>query len=245
MQGVVDQAHWVVLAVVLASVLHTPRGWRAVLQANLAAGAAMACIVLARALDIGVPYFGALPELSPTRLGGPFGNSSYLSIYMLVNLVLAAGFAARAWAWGGALGVLVRAARRAPPPERAVMPTSWVAPHPCIRGGSPRWQASGTCRRRSAEQAPEDGRPASTVALPQQAQDRLQRHQPILRCRGLAGMQAPWRGAAFLAYVSMGARRSVREAARQHHSSRRNLRCRGHDRVDVDGLVGSAQVGEP
>ena len=37
MQGVVDQAHWVVLAVVLASVLHTPRGWRAVLQANLAA----------------------------------------------------------------------------------------------------------------------------------------------------------------------------------------------------------------
>ena len=98
MQGVVDQAHWVVLAVVLASVLHTPRGWRAVLQANLAAGAAMACIVLARALDIGVPYFGALPEHSPTRLGGPFGNPSYLSIYMLVNLVLAAGFAARAWA---------------------------------------------------------------------------------------------------------------------------------------------------
>ena len=95
MQGVVDQAHWVVLAVVLASVLHTPRGWRAVLQANLAAGAAMACIVIARALDIGVPYFGALPESSPTRFGGPFGNSSYLSIYMLVNLVLAAGFAAR------------------------------------------------------------------------------------------------------------------------------------------------------
>ena len=58
----------------------------------------MACIVTARALDIGVPYFGALPENSPTRLGGPFGNSSYLSIYMLVNLVLASGFAARAWA---------------------------------------------------------------------------------------------------------------------------------------------------
>ena len=98
MQGLVDQAHWIALAVVLASVLHTPRGWRALLQANLAAGAAMACIVIARALDIGVPYFGALPESSPTRFGGPFGNSSYLSIYMLVNLVLAAGFAARAWA---------------------------------------------------------------------------------------------------------------------------------------------------
>ena len=98
MQGLVDRAHWVALAVVLASVLHTPPGWRALLQANLAAGAAMAGIVIARALDIGVPYFGALPEISPTRLGGPFGNPGYLSIYMLVNLVLAAGFAARAWA---------------------------------------------------------------------------------------------------------------------------------------------------
>ena len=81
-------------------------------------------------------------------------------------------------------------------PGSATTPTSWVAPHPCIRGGSPRWQASGTCRRRSAEQTPEDGRPASTVALPQQAHDRRQRHQPGLRCRGLAGVQAPWRGSA-------------------------------------------------
>ncbi len=98
MQGLVDRAHWVALAVVLASVLHTPRTWRALLQANLAAGTAVACIVIARALDIGVPYFGAMPESSPTRLGGPFGNSGYLSIYMLINLVLATGFAARAWA---------------------------------------------------------------------------------------------------------------------------------------------------
>ena len=100
MQGLVDRAHWVALAVVLASVLQTPRAWRALLQANLAAGTAMACIVVARALDIWVPYFGALPESSLVRLGGPFGNPGFLSIYLLVNLVLAAGFAARAWAAG-------------------------------------------------------------------------------------------------------------------------------------------------
>ena len=98
MQGLVDRAHWVALAVVLASVLHTPRAWRAALKANLAAGTATACIVIARAWDIEVPYFGAFPEISPTRFGGPLGNPGYLSIYMLVNLVLAAGFAARAWA---------------------------------------------------------------------------------------------------------------------------------------------------
>ena len=98
MQGLVDRVHWVALAVVLASVLRAPRAWRVVFGANLAVGAATACIVIARALDVEVPYYGALPEISPTRLGGPFGNPGYLSIYMLVNMILAAGFAARAWA---------------------------------------------------------------------------------------------------------------------------------------------------
>ena len=97
MQGLVDRAHWVALAVVLASVLHTRRAWRAVFKANLAAGTATAGIVIARAWDIEVPYFGAFPEISPPRFGGPLGNPGFLSIYMLVNLVLAAGFAARAW----------------------------------------------------------------------------------------------------------------------------------------------------
>ena len=98
MQGLVDRAHWVALAVVLASVLHTPGAWRAAFKANLAAGTVTACIVIARAWDIEVPYFGAFPEISPTRFGGPLGNPGYLSIYMLVNLVLAGGFAAGAWA---------------------------------------------------------------------------------------------------------------------------------------------------
>lgn len=103
MLGVVDQAHWVALAVVLASVVTTPAGWRTLLGAQVAAGAAMALIVIARAVDIEVPFFGGLPELSSVRMGGPLGNPGFLSVYLLANGVLAAGFSARAWI-GGARG---------------------------------------------------------------------------------------------------------------------------------------------
>ena len=100
MQGLLDRAHWVALAFVLVSVLRTVRAWRALLGANVAAGAAVACIVIARALDIELPYFGKMPELVEWRSAGPLGNPAFLSVYMLVNGVLAAAFAARAWAAG-------------------------------------------------------------------------------------------------------------------------------------------------
>ena len=100
MLGVVDQAHWCALAVVLAAVLRTASQWRALLGASVAAGSAMACLVIARALDIEVPFFGSLPENHRGRLGGPFGNPTFLAAYLLVNAVLAAGFAARAWTAG-------------------------------------------------------------------------------------------------------------------------------------------------
>ena len=104
MLGVIDRAHWCALAVVLASVLRTGRAWRALLGANVAAGTAVACIVIARALDIEVPHFGAFPEPDGRRLGGPFGNPTFLSVYLLANGVLGAGFAARAWAASASLG---------------------------------------------------------------------------------------------------------------------------------------------
>ena len=60
--------------------------------------------------------------------------------------------------------------------------------------------------------------------------------------------ETPKSYAAFLAYVALGARRSVREAAHQNHiktiSTWENLQRRGYDGADVVGLVGSAQVGE-
>ena len=97
MQGVVDGAHWMTLAVVLASVLRTGAAWRRLLTASAGAGAAMACLVIARHYEMGVPFFGALPEQYLPRLSGALGNPIYLSAYLLANLMLALGLAVRAW----------------------------------------------------------------------------------------------------------------------------------------------------
>ena len=95
MQGVVDLAHWFAFAVVLASVFRRGAGWRTLLYVNLAAGAAMACVVLAVHHGAHVPFYGDLPDRGQ-RVGGPLGNPLFLSGYMLTNLLLALGFLARA-----------------------------------------------------------------------------------------------------------------------------------------------------
>ena len=102
MQGLVDAAHWFALAVVLASMLRSSAGWRALLGLNVAAGAAMACLVIARYHNVHLPFFGAIPELHLPRMSGPTGNPTFLGIYMLFNLLLALGFAVQAWLPGAA-----------------------------------------------------------------------------------------------------------------------------------------------
>ena len=97
MQGVVDLAHWVALAVVLASVLRTGAEWRRLLALNAGASTALACLVVAGHFQLDVPFYGVLPEPHRPRMGGPIGNPTYLAVCMLFNLVVAAGFAARAW----------------------------------------------------------------------------------------------------------------------------------------------------
>ena len=97
MQGVVDLGHWVAFAVVLVSVLRTGRDWRALLGVNLAAGAGFALIVIARHHDVDVPFYGGLPEREALRPAGPFGNPLYLGAYMVVNMMVALGLAARSW----------------------------------------------------------------------------------------------------------------------------------------------------
>ena len=96
MQGTIDLAHWFALAVILASVFRSARAWQTLLKLNAGAGAAMACLVLARYYEIDVPFYGALPESHAPRMGGPFGNPTFLSVYMLVNLLMSAGFAVSA-----------------------------------------------------------------------------------------------------------------------------------------------------
>ena len=103
MQGLVDGAHWVAFAVVLAAVLRSAAAWRALLSASACAGTAMACLVIARHWQLEVPFYGTAPEPYLPRMGGPLGNPTFLGAYLLTNLMLALGLAARAWRRAGGL----------------------------------------------------------------------------------------------------------------------------------------------
>lgn len=113
MQGWIDRAHWFALAVVLVSVLRGARDWRALLGASAASGAAMACLVIARAAGAELPWFWGLAEHHLPRFGGPWGNPVILGVHLLANLVLAAGLAVRAWAGAGETQGAARRRRRA------------------------------------------------------------------------------------------------------------------------------------
>ena len=127
MQGVVDGAHWMALAVVLASVLRTGAAWRLLLMASAGAGTAMACLVIARHYEMGVPFYGAVAEQHLPRMSGPLGNPIYLSAYLLANLMLALALAV--WAW----------LNSAPPATFAAAPTARAGRR---RGVSTRGKAS-------------------------------------------------------------------------------------------------------
>ena len=135
MQGVVDGAHWVALAVVLASMLRSAAAWRTLLGLNAGAGTAMACLVVARHCQLDIPFYGAVPEPYLPRMSGPFGNPLYLAGYMLFNLALAVGFAVRACLPAGAPAVAASAAP-APRGRRRRHPRAPVRQLPRPR---PRW----------------------------------------------------------------------------------------------------------
>ena len=97
MGGVVDQAHWLALAVVLASALRRPREWRALLDAHLVVGALVAILAIVRASGGDLPFFDRIPERRLSRVGASLGVPTVLSLYMLANLVVATGLAVRAW----------------------------------------------------------------------------------------------------------------------------------------------------
>ena len=101
MQGVVDAAHWLALAVALAGVLRCQRDLLAVVHIHLGASALVALLAIARFHDMGVPFFGALPEPQFPRIGGVFGNPLFLASYAAVNAVLALGLGACALRGGG------------------------------------------------------------------------------------------------------------------------------------------------
>ncbi len=97
MQGVVDLAHWFAFALVLMSVVRTRRALRTLLAFAGGASTAMACLVLARHLGLGIPFFGSLTEPHLPRMSGPFGNPTYLGVYMLPHLFIVGGLAVRSY----------------------------------------------------------------------------------------------------------------------------------------------------
>ena len=135
MQGVIDLAHWFALAVVLVSVLRTPSAWRKFLALSVGVSAAAACVVVAGHLQLDLPFYTTLPEPYLPRRQGTFGNPIYLSVYLLVHLFLALGFAVRSWlstpepGWPGA-GPTPPPATPTPPPATPTPPLATPTPPP-------------------------------------------------------------------------------------------------------------------
>lgn len=95
MQGVVDLIHWFLFTVVLVSVVRTARDWRILLNVNLGVSLMMALLAVGQKY-----YFSDAPFLIwnlPSRVGTTLGNSIYLGMYLMVNIVVALGFLAQSF----------------------------------------------------------------------------------------------------------------------------------------------------
>lgn len=97
MQGVVDAVHWLALAVALAGTFRSRHDLLVLVHIHIGASVLVAVLAIARFHDLGLPFFGTLPEREFPRIGGVFGNALYLASYAAVNTVLAIGLGVCAW----------------------------------------------------------------------------------------------------------------------------------------------------
>ena len=93
MQGVVNSAHWLALALVVVSVVRRDLEWRVLFGLNVAVGVAVAVLAIGRHHGVPLPYLGDVAERS-WQIAATFGNSTQLGNYALLNGFLAAGLAA-------------------------------------------------------------------------------------------------------------------------------------------------------
>ena len=88
MQGWVDLLHWFIFVIVLVSTHRTWDHWRTLLNFNLGVSFVLGLMGLAQHADQGIfSYMQAT-----TRLDITLGNPAYAGCYMVVNLLIAAGF---------------------------------------------------------------------------------------------------------------------------------------------------------
>ncbi len=90
MTGLWDVFHWLLFALVCASVLCTARMWAIVLNGNLAVSLLLSLLALARAY--GLPGF-----VEGGRVYSTTGNPSYLAAILVVTSILAAGLLAQSF----------------------------------------------------------------------------------------------------------------------------------------------------
>ena len=109
MQGFVDLAHWFAFTLVVASIFRSRAHWRGFLNVNLGVSIFMGLLGLVQRLGL-APHIKALVFLGPVdRLDITLGNPTYVGAYMLVNLLIAAGFLTHSY-----LSPAQRPARSAP-----------------------------------------------------------------------------------------------------------------------------------
>ena len=108
MQGLVDAAHWVALALVLVAVLRTGAAWRRFLNIGLGVGLLVALAAIARFHLAGSAAFGWWPEPYFPRVSATLGNPIALGASMQAVALVALGFLLRSF-----LGAPARAPARA------------------------------------------------------------------------------------------------------------------------------------
>ena len=115
MQGWFSLAHYMLFALMLASVIRTFRHWRIVLNINLFTG-----------LVVGLLGLYEIATGSGQRLDVTFGNPSFLASYALVNSFIAAAFLAQSLAAGSA-PVNGKPVKTTTDVSQSLMRSFWVA----------------------------------------------------------------------------------------------------------------------
>ena len=95
LQGLVNAAHWVVFALVVASVARTWADWTRLLNVHLAVGLAVAVFAIVRFVAPEAPLPFPRGEARWPRIGASVGNAIFLGAYLQAIALLATGFLVR------------------------------------------------------------------------------------------------------------------------------------------------------
>ncbi len=132
MQGLVNAAHWVAFAVVVASVTRTPADWVRLLDVNLGVGLAASAFAIVRFAAPGAPLPFPFMEGHWPRIGASAGNPIFLGAYLQAIALLA-------------LGLMVRSCCAVPKPAARRQAKAGVRPLPGEVRGRRLFRAAAAC----------------------------------------------------------------------------------------------------